>query len=318
MADNFTPTPVKGRKSPNTTAPTDDNVGALVAVSSNLLPAYAEGNLVALSTDLTGRLRVALSDPTENGGNGFDVDVTDRAERLLGVVSLDPGTESRDADRIRDLRDALLAALESVDLNVTTRDDIVNRLSTNLESVDLNPATRDDIVARLTAAVVDLRDRLVASLESVDLNAATLTALTTANPYVRGAAVDDGNPLPVVIQENPGRIRDSLLLSQVDVAAGAAANLDSPVVAADRAGRLLEVTSSASVRTRVEIQALDAAGAVTPLRVFFVEANETLVYRVIDAEALVAPAGGRFRIASTNMDNLLAANVYGSISFVER
>lgn len=50
-----------GNKTNNNAAPGATNVGALPAVAAAAAPAYTEGNLVALSTDLAGNARVAVS-----------------------------------------------------------------------------------------------------------------------------------------------------------------------------------------------------------------------------------------------------------------
>jgi hypothetical protein len=56
---------VSGTLSNNDAAPVDTNVGALVAVATAVAPTYTEGNLVGLSTDLDGKLRI---DNTVRGG----------------------------------------------------------------------------------------------------------------------------------------------------------------------------------------------------------------------------------------------------------
>lgn len=63
MADNFTPTPIKGLKTNNSSAPTNDNAAVLPAVATAAIPSYVEGNEVKNSTDLHGSQRVTLLDP---------------------------------------------------------------------------------------------------------------------------------------------------------------------------------------------------------------------------------------------------------------
>jgi len=52
---------VSGSKSNNNAAPGSDNIGAFVGVATAAAPSYTEGNLVGLSTDLAGNLRVTGS-----------------------------------------------------------------------------------------------------------------------------------------------------------------------------------------------------------------------------------------------------------------
>jgi hypothetical protein len=52
---------VSGSKTNNNAAPGSDNIGAFVGVATASAPSYTEGNLVALSTDLAGALRVTGS-----------------------------------------------------------------------------------------------------------------------------------------------------------------------------------------------------------------------------------------------------------------
>jgi len=50
---------VAGNKTNNNAAPGATNVGVLPGVATTAAPTYVEGNQVALSTDLTGALRVS-------------------------------------------------------------------------------------------------------------------------------------------------------------------------------------------------------------------------------------------------------------------
>lgn len=487
MADGFNETPVRGKLRSNA-APADATaVATLGAVAGNADPIFTEGNMVALSTDLGGNLRVRLADPD---GGGALVDVSDRAARLLGTVALDAasvtalesvdlnsatlsaltgalesvslnadtlaalesvdlnlatrddivgrlttaianmrdtlstnlesvtvggtvdlaaatlaalenvtvggtvaldaatlsalenvtvgGTVALDAATLTALEDtavrnptdaagavipltvtsaggtqdvsgstvaldaATLAALESLDINVASRDDIVNRLSANLESVDiniasrddlvtrlsaalesvdLNLATRDDIVGRLTTAITNMRDTLSTNLESVSLNAGTIADVQRV--FVRGAEVADANPLPVVMQAGTGTMRDSGILESVNVAPGATVSLTGPTVGTGVTAHLVELTASSSVRLKVE---LVSVGGATPVRhrVFFVKENEAWVYGPTDRDALAAigatttaGATGAFQLNITNMDNMNTANVYGSLTQIE-
>lgn len=58
---NSTAWRVEGQKENNSAAPSTTNFGVLPAVANTVAPTYADGNQVALSTDLTGTLRVTTS-----------------------------------------------------------------------------------------------------------------------------------------------------------------------------------------------------------------------------------------------------------------
>lgn len=320
MADGFIETPIRGKHLHGVDIPDGTAVATLPAVAGVVDPSYTEGTLVALSTDLAGNLRVVISG--EEGANGTLVDVTDRAARLLGITSLDTATVT-----------ALTSALESVDLNAATRDDLVTRLSTALEDVGLNGPTRDDLVDRIVAGFEasqvttraaledvglnlatrdDLVTRLTAALESVDLNAATLAALEKTTPQTRGADVDDSNPLPVVLQTNPGTLVDSGVLTDDNVAPGASTTLASAAVAGTE-GRLVEITAHASVRMKVVVRANGVAR-----RVFFTDpSGSPLVYAPADRDQHQVAGTQTFDVVLTNMDNLRTADLYASISHIE-
>lgn len=131
-----------------------------------------------------------------------------------------------------------------------------------------------------------------------------------------GAAAAGGiaNPLYVTPVTSVGTLTDSGTLTSAALAAGASANLDTAAITTGTA-RLVEITASSSVRTKVEVQS-GVAGA-TAHRVFFVEANQSFVYKVPDSEAIkfTGAASKIFRLKITNMDNANAADVYGSISY---
>ena len=58
---NSTAWRVEGQKTHNSAAPSSNNLGVLPAVANTAVPTYTEGNQVALSTDLSGTLRVTSS-----------------------------------------------------------------------------------------------------------------------------------------------------------------------------------------------------------------------------------------------------------------
>lgn len=162
MSDGFNEMPVRGKHLHNAEVPDSTAVDTLPAIAGNVAPSYTEGNVVALSTDLQGNLRVALQ--ATSGGTA-------------PTVALDSAT---------------LTALESIDLNAST----IAAITAALESVDLNQATRDDIVSRLTTAITDQTTALSANLESVTLNPDTTVAVSSVAGEVE-VKNDSGNPLSV-------------------------------------------------------------------------------------------------------------------------
>lgn len=63
-----------GTKSNNAVVPGATNLGTLPAIATVAVPAYTEGNQVALSTDLTGQLRISGSISASTSANVKDVD----------------------------------------------------------------------------------------------------------------------------------------------------------------------------------------------------------------------------------------------------
>lgn len=316
MADGFNEMPVRGKHLHNADIPDETAVATLPALAGAVAPSYTEGNVVALSADLAGNLRVVLSAGSDT--EGATVSLSPDSLAALESIDLNAATVTaitsalESVDLNADTLTAITTALESVSLNADTRDDIVTRLSaaieashettrSALESVDLNVATRDDIVTRLSAA-----------LESVDLNAATLAALEQTTPQVRGADVSDTNPLPVNIQVNPGTLVDSGLLIDDNVPPGGSTTLAGPAVVTGT-GRLVEITAHASVRMKIVIRGNGVAR-----RVFFADpSGPPLVYQPVDRDNHTIATGEVFDVVLTNMDNLRTADLYASITQVE-
>lgn len=66
--------PVSGSRSTNTAAPGANNVGAITTLANDAPPALTEGNLVLLSTDLTGNLRMVAKPFSARGNYEVAVD----------------------------------------------------------------------------------------------------------------------------------------------------------------------------------------------------------------------------------------------------
>ena len=101
------------------------------------------------------------------------------------------------------------------------------------------------------------------------------------------------------------------------LAAGATATLDGSTIAAASTGKLVEGTVSSSVAIKAQLGTWNGTAFVAK-RTFFVPANNTLSYEP-SRNDLITMAGGttaNFRWSITNNDNVLAANVYASLSYV--
>lgn len=147
------------------------------------------------------------------------------------------------------------------------------------------------------------------------------TAIATAGG-VTGAGVlrvviaTDQTTLPVSFTP-AGVSYDSGLLTSASVAAGATVTLDGGNIPASSTGKLVEATVSSSVALKAQLGTWNGT-AFVPKRTFFVQANTTLSYEP-SRNDLIIMAGGTtadFRWSITNNDNVLAANVYASISYV--
>lgn len=169
MADLFIPTPVRGIRANNSTAPDDTNVSVLPAVATSTTPSYTEGNEVKQSVDLNGSSRVTLLDAN---GNSIGTD----ANPL--VVQTDPNPATTD----------VLEAVSSSDLATGA-------------SVTLNGASITDAVeGRLKQITVSSSIRMKAVIESFDGTTATTLAVifVDANTHAvwspKGIASQVGNP----------------------------------------------------------------------------------------------------------------------------
>lgn len=100
MADQYTPLPVKGLKTPNSTAPTSDQVPVMPATATNAAPSFTEGNEVKLSTDLAGNLRVTVTNAqveiTNDAGNPLPISATTASNSATNPLHFRPsnGTAS--------------------------------------------------------------------------------------------------------------------------------------------------------------------------------------------------------------------------------
>lgn len=170
-----------------------------------------------------------------------------------------------------------------------------------------------------------LRTVLSSDFLSTTQISATSAANAVGNPIFTkltdgtAAIGTQANPLYTVSQGASSTIVDAPNLTSAAVAAGGTATLASAFISAGKTGKLAEITASSSVRTKVVVQTYNGTAAVTK-RVFFVSENQTLVYKPADDNEITFAGNGTntvFQLVITNMDNLNAADVYGSISYYE-
>lgn len=169
MADQYTPTPVKGLGTNNSAAPTNNNVSVMPAVATGSAPSYTEGNEVKQSVDLNGAGRVTLLDAN---GNSIGTD----ANPL--VVQTDPNPATTD----------VLEAVSSVNL--------ASGASVTLDGASIT----DAVEGRFKQITVSSSVRVKAVIESFDGTTATTLAVifVDANEFgvwsPGGIVAQTGNP----------------------------------------------------------------------------------------------------------------------------
>ncbi len=349
MADQFSPVPVKGLKTHNAAVPGASNVGTLPAIATNVAPTYTEGNQVGLSTDLTGALRVSATF-IPSGTQDVNLTQIDGNAALTGN-----GTTGAGSPRVTIASDNTAFNIKVMDaggVNQLAVDSsgrvsvlgITNALpaGTNLlgkVSVDqTTPGTTNGVsIAQIGANTVSsgtgtsgtgtLRTVLTSDYLSTAQISKNTTINSASNPLLvqlsDGAAAfgTSANPLNVFTQETPGALKDSSTLTSAALAAGGVANLDTAAITNAVTGKFLEMTASASVRIKAELQTITGAGpTVVSKRVFFVPESDAFYYKASDTDTITLAGNGstsKFRLAVTNLDNLSAADVYGSITWIE-
>jgi hypothetical protein len=161
-------------------------------------------------------------------------------------------------------------------------------------------------------------NRVAANVDQV--NGATISAANPlfSSPVVAGAVVSSSNPLPVNIQGTVGTVVDSGQLTSASLAAGANVTVSATDITTGKTGKLLQAHVASSIPLKGEIQTFNGTTATT-VRTFFTNSMGTQIINMAD-ENLVTQAGGtskHFQIKFTNMDNVNAADVYGSLSWTE-
>jgi len=196
--------------------------------------------------------------------------------------------------------------------------DSVGRLFARAEKTEDAGHTSGDI----GSFVLGVRNDALASLTSTDLDYTPIATDSSGALWNRlknaNGDITVTNPLPVDVQATRGTLVDSGQLTSSALAAGASVALAPADIAGSTTGKLIEVTATCSVRIKVEVQSFTASVGTTK-RTFFVEAGIPFSYSPKDPDEITQAggAGNKLRLLITNMDSLLAADVYGSVTWVE-
>lgn len=310
MSDQFSPLPVKGLKTNNSAAPASpgDFVGVLPAIVDASDPTYTAGRQAALSVTTGGALRVVLSGTTATnltqiGGN---------------VVSVGSGVNGTGVQRVTIATDQSVLTFKIDQTTPGTTDRVtVNQDKINGVALLAGNGATGTGSPRVTIAS-DNTPFAVKVSKDASTNAATNPIFTQLTDGT-SALGNGSNPLVVTLEgAGAGTLVDSGKLTSAAVAAGASATVSTADITTAKTGKLLEMSASASVRLRVVLETFDGTTA-TEKRVFFVEANQTLLYEPRDRDT-ITQAGGtgkKFRLTIKNMDDTNAADVYGHLTHEE-
>lgn len=276
MADNFTETPIKGKKSHNGEVPGNSNVGVLPAVATAITPTFTEGNQTGLSVDLAGNLRVAL-----DGSQTVTLDAGSLTALESITATLDAGS---------------LAALE----NIT--------IGTSLPAGDNNIGNVD--IVSMPAVALD-----TATLTALENTTVTVGNASLAVTGPLTDAQLRATPISVTFNDTSGTIADSGVLTTVDLAAGASSTFNSPALTTGTP-KLVELTASASVRLKVVFQTFDGATATSRRVFFVEAHDYLVYTpKDPDIFAITAGVGVTYRLIVTNMDDTHASDVYASLTW---
>lgn len=354
MADNFTPIPVKGLKSDNTSAPTNDNLPVLAALVSATSPALTSGNESKLSLDASGNLRVILSSNSVVIGsktNNSSAPTADNIGALVGIattasptyttgnlvaLSLDTSGNLRVGANITSVAgnavttgngvtssgsQRITIASDNTPFTVKiSKDANANALTNPIYNQNTNGTTTVDFgsgaITSATPRVVVANDQFLPVSKNTSSNAANNAIFTTLSDGTNSVGTVS-NPLYVASDGIAGSARFSYL-TQTSLAAGTSVTLSASAITTGKIGQLYQVVFSSSVRVRCEVQSFDGNTATT-LAVLFAE-SDTLGRYMIALPSAFTRAGGAtsvFRVVLKNMDNVLAADVYATIEWLE-
>jgi hypothetical protein len=303
MSDQFTPTPVKGLKSHNATAPTNDNVAALVGVASNSAPSYVEGNEVKHSLTLLGSLRVTDANETER-----EVDI----RSIAGApITVGEGNVTANTPRIA-IADDNVVRVSKNNTNNAVDNTIAIQESNGTGFADFGAGattatTKRVVIANDQSAIrvsKNNNDNAVANTIWTTLSDGTNQVGTSANPLFVQSDFSAGTP-------------KSSFGTATAVAAGAQSTIAGAAIAAGKTGQLAQVVVSASVRFKATVERFDGTNPVT-VAVLFGDASSTATFKPVDNSLYTATGtGSKFQVTVKNLDNLFAADIYSTIEYYE-
>lgn len=328
MADQFTPLPVKGLKTNNSTAPTNDQVPVIAAVATTAAPSYTEGNEVKLSTTLGGSLRVSITDAqvevTNDAGSPLPI------SRSTTVNSATNGifTQITNGTTANATTAPLFAQLTNGTANNSTTAPIFATISNGTA----NNSTTAPLFAQLTNGTTNLASGSGTAAGSLRVAHATDVTVTVSpnqeanaltNPFFT-RLTDGTNPIgttanPLFVQSDFSvGAPKSTSVQSTNTAAGASTTLNGASITAGKTGQLAKVTVTASVRYKAVIESFNGTTATT-LAVLFGEGYSTQEFEPVD-NTLFQQAGGTgnvFRVTMTNGDNVFAADLYATLQWFE-
>lgn len=285
-------------------------------LQTRIIDATTDANMLTVNAD--GSVNV-----TDNGGS-ITVDATD-----LDIRDLVFATDKVDVTGSTVALDApTLAALESITVQNGSGVDAVNIQdggnSITVDATDLD--IRDLTHASDSVAIGDGTDLLEvntdgslnANIRDGAGNALTSSAAGATRPLdvalrdAAGSLYSASNPLPVAVSVDSVGTEINNYNTASAVAAGGTSNHDYTTVSAFR---LTQVEASASGKMKVEIQIETAAGSGT-FNTVFVQFNSTANTNtsIKLASPISVTSGARVRVIRTNLELLLAQNLYSTIS----
>lgn len=129
----------------------------------------------------------------------------------------------------------------------------------------------------------------------------------------------DQTSIPVTI--GPGGTSRLSTLTSAGLAAGASVDLNATEITDTTTGKLLGFTASSSVPLKIELKTVDNATIVTRMVLFTLGGDRFFSWTSPDVDLIaitsVAAQAQNFRVTITNMDNIVAADVYATVMWTE-
>jgi hypothetical protein len=317
MADQYTPLPVKGLKTPNSTAPTNDQVPVMPATATNTAPSFTEGNEVKLSTDLAGNLRVTVTNAqveiTNDTGNALPISATTAANSATNPIHFRPtnGTASNSvtAPLFAQLTSGTAAlntgsGTAAGSLRVSPATDVIQQISATTAS----NATTNPLFARLTDGTTNLASGSGTAAGSLRVSPATdvtvnvsrnQTANSTTNAIftqITNGAANNATTAPLFAQLTNG---------SANLASGAGAAADSLRVthATDTTINVSRNQTANGVTNGIFTQLTDGTSAVgTPANPLFVQSDfSTGAPKATNVQTTNTAAGATATLNSTSI-----------------